>query len=480
MILFCYLNQLLIFVPCMIISEQRIAASRHCLTCLPTKSRATFSKEERSSLTIMCCSGEPIEDRKVNVNFLEVYPVKLFKCLTGHPVCKIAVLLLFLAYIGLSIWGASKLNIGMDLSDLVTKDSHFYRYNEVNDQWFTKEAFITLYFKTSNNYSDDSKQIYLQNLIHSIKSDSDINSKYSVCWYCDYKTTTYYNDTSEESFAKGLKQFLKYNRHMQHDVLFNEEKTTIGSSRFFFVTKHLPNFQSYARLMTRLRTLADESHLPVTVFSAVFPFLEHFNSILAATLQTLGCAVAALLLMSVIFMPHPIVIGLMTLSMFSILLGILGFMHFWDLSLSSITMLELIICVGFSVDASAHVCHAYMTSEGKTRQTRINRAFDCVGGPIFNASMSSLIAVLTLAFSKSFIFQSFFKLMVLVISFGLLHAILLMPVLLAYFGPEVNNHSNSKNNAGRDSTSSFHITGINKTTSFTDLSKAGKGIHVLY
>jgi multidrug efflux pump subunit AcrB len=73
--------------------------------------------------------------------------------------------------------------------------------------------------------------------------------------------------------------------------------------------------------------------------------------------QTVGAAILAMFLVTCFFMPHPMIILLVTLSMVSILLGVFGFLKFWGLDISVVTMIELVISVGFSVDFSAHICH---------------------------------------------------------------------------------------------------------------------------
>ena len=67
---------------------------------------------------------------------------------------------------------------------------------------------------------------------------------------------------------------------------------------------------------------------------------------------------------------------------------------------------------------------------------------DMAGGPIFNGSVSTIIGVLMLAFSTSYIFFSFFKVMFLVMVFGLIHSIFLLPVILAYIGPQYKDDAN--------------------------------------
>ena len=76
-----------------------------------------------------------------------------------------------------------------------------------------------------------------------------------------------------------------------------------------------------------------------------------------------------------------------------------------------------------------------MASEESERKARARESIVHASGPILNGGITSLIGVIVLLFSESYIFQSFFKIMVLVIGFGTLHAVALIPVVLSFIGP---------------------------------------------
>lgn len=56
-----------------------------------------------------------------------------------------------------------------------------------------------------------------------------------------------------------------------------------------------------------------------------------------------------------VLLPHPSLIFLILLTLVMILVGLIGFMYFWDLTLNFITMIHIIMSVGFSVDYCAHI-----------------------------------------------------------------------------------------------------------------------------
>ena len=62
-----------------------------------------------------------------------------------------------------------------------------------------------------------------------------------------------------------------------------------------------------------------------------------------------------------------------------------------------------------------------------------------IGPAVFNGGVSTFLAFILLASSKSHVFITFFKIFFLVVSFGLFHGLFFLPVLLSLVGPECNS-----------------------------------------
>ncbi|XP_017304818.2 patched domain-containing protein 3-like, partial [Diaphorina citri] len=122
-------------------------------------------------------------------------------------------------------------------------------------------------------------------------------------------------------------------------------------------------------------------------------------------------------------------------SIASIGTGVLGYMALWSVNLDSISMINLIMCTGFSVDFTAHICYSYMSSSSDDPKERVREALYSVGLPIFQGAVSTILGVSALILADSYIFLVFFKMIFMVILFGALHGMFLLPVLLSIFGP---------------------------------------------
>jgi hypothetical protein len=92
------------------------------------------------------------------------------------------------------------------------------------------------------------------------------------------------------------------------------------------------------------------------------------------------------------------------------------------------------MCIGFSVDFSAHISYSFMASDGETAEEKLADALEKVGLPIVQGSVSSIFGVIVLGFIPAYIYRTFFKTVFMVMFFGALHGLLLLPVLLTIFG----------------------------------------------
>ncbi len=76
--------------------------------------------------------------------------------------------------------------------------------------------------------------------------------------------------------------------------------------------------------------------------------------------------------------------------------------------------------------------------ETGSRDERIRRTLTDIGPAVLNGGVSTFLAFVLLAGSKSHVFASFFKIFFLVVAFGLYHGLVFTPVLLSLVGPQTH------------------------------------------
>lgn len=294
------------------------------------------------------------------------------------------------------------------------------------------------------NFSDPVTQFQVEELTQKLENTSYTTSPlYTESWlrtFLSYveRNNDYLNVTidDEQSFIDNLKDIWLFpGNPFSLDVKYNEEGTRIIASRFLIQAFNITDTNHEKVMVKDLRDICKNSPLNATVFHPYFVFFDQFELVRPTAIQSMVIGALIMMLISFIFIPNFLCSLWVAFSIISIELGVAGYMSLWDVNLDSISMINLIMCIGFSVDFTAHICYTYMSSKAKTPDEKVREALYSLGLPILQGSCSTILGVIALLLAESYIFLVFFKMVFLVIFFGAMHGLFLLPVLLSLFGP---------------------------------------------
>ncbi|RXG67585.1 Patched domain-containing protein 3 [Armadillidium vulgare] len=188
-------------------------------------------------------------------------------------------------------------------------------------------------------------------------------------------------------------------------------------------------------MMLALRKVAKEAPFNVITYHPLFVFFDQFVLVTPLTIQTICLVAVIMMLVSLVFIPNPFCCLWIFFSIVSIEMGVLGYMSLWDVSLDCISMINLIMCIGFSVDFSAHISYSYLTAKGESPDQRVKDCLYSLGLPVIQSGLSTIAGIIVFVVAPSNIYRTFLKIISLVIIFGIMHALLLLPVMLSLLGP---------------------------------------------
>ena len=137
---------------------------------------------------------------------------------------------------------------------------------------------------------------------------------------------------------------------------------------------------------------------------------------------------------------------LVTISVILVDIYLYALLYYWGLTFNTIVVVNIVIAVGLSVDYSAHIAHSFLLAKppnnayfrgnnSRKRLFKAKTALSQMGSSVFHGGFSTLLAILTLAPSSSYVFVVFFKMWVGIIIFGMANGFLLLPVVLSFIGP---------------------------------------------
>ncbi|MPC25514.1 Patched domain-containing protein 3 [Portunus trituberculatus] len=296
------------------------------------------------------------------------------------------------------------------------------------------------------NYSDPETQRGLMELHQQFENMSYIvggpiyTESWITHWFSFLDRNMEYlglNVTTEEDFIDSLREIYLAGEANPYalDVTFNEDFTRIVASRFIIQTYQIKDANADKDMMEELRKVAFESKFNVTVFNPFFIFFDQYVLVRTTSIQAISLAAAVMMVVSLIFIPNPLCSLWVAFSIVSIEIGVVGYMTLWNVNLDSISMINLIMCIGFSVDFSAHISYAYLAAKVDTPEERVRECLYALGLPIVQGGLSTILGITALILAPSYIFITFFKTVFLVIFFGAMHGIFLLPVLLSLMGP---------------------------------------------
>lgn len=79
-------------------------------------------------------------------------------------------------------------------------------------------------------------------------------------------------------------------------------------------------------------------------------------------------------------------------------------MWYVDLTFNMVTSISVVLAVGIAVDYAVHITHNFLVQSG-TKVERATLALQNIGGEVFCAAFTSLLAVVGLGFTKHYVMQ---------------------------------------------------------------------------
>lgn len=334
---------------------------------------------------------------------------------------------------------------GLERRKVAKNDSYAIEFFDREDDYYREFPYrIQVVIAGNYDYSDPKIQQQVENLTQTFENTSYIsNGLYTESWLRSFlqyaeRNQDYLNISvnTKKDFIKTLKElWLTPTSPFGLDVKFDEKGENIIGMRYLIQAVNISGTEHEKEMVRAIRKICADSTLNATVFHPYFVFFDQFELVRPLSIQNMLIGAVIMMIVSFIFIPNFLCSIWVAFSIISIEAGVVGYMALWHVNLDSISMINLIMCIGFSVDFTAHICYAYMSSTAKTPDERVKEALYALGLPIFQGSVSTILGMIALLLANNYIFSVFFKMVFLVVFCGAMHGLFLLPVLLSLFGP---------------------------------------------
>jgi Niemann-Pick C1 protein len=452
-IFFLWLFASTFFTATLVLDERRQRDNRReCLCCVTRKKE--IEEEE-----------EGFQEGRLALYFRNYHaPAILSK------VGKVIVIIVYACLLGFGIWGALNLSVEDTERSFVPNDSYLTGYLNTADEYYPstgidlyivfeggsdiyarREEFAALDTRLSGKSSappyiaEPTSDEKFRNVMEGLASNLSNNGSISGVELGD--------DNWPKNETDFITELISYTSSRvgagyTSDVSFvDESKTAIEAirvqSEYIRLTKTegskvIDDADKQIAAMDATREMIESwDDLPTAFpYSEKFIAIEGFKIIRKELFLNVGLALLAVGVIVLLTVPSPITAIVITVNVAFCIVEILGFMHALGIAIDSVSVINIVLAVGLSIDYSAHVGHCFMTKGGDDKNKRALEALADIGSAVLSGALTTFLAVVVLLFSSSYVFATLSIQFALTVGLGVTHGLILLPVLLSLIGPK--------------------------------------------
>ena len=308
------------------------------------------------------------------------------------PLTKVVVIVFSLGLLAAGIYGVTKVDETFDRRILAKDDSYLKRFLSAEEKHFELSIEVSIVLVGEVDYGANTIQEELKKLTSIITDNAHYRNR-SLSWmnaFSQFGKIANMN-TTHSAFLPALKTFLNVPnfRYFAQDLKFSKDSKKLEASRIlgFMKSSGSSTFQKNAMLTLR-KDIMDNSELNAFPIARAFIFFEQYVITSRETIRNLLIAALAVLVVTSPFLVDCTVAFLVVLNFAAMICELFGLMVLWDVSLNSVSMINLVMAIGFAVDYSAHIAHAYVVSNKVTPNERVIDALRTLGASVFMGGKS--------------------------------------------------------------------------------------------
>jgi predicted RND superfamily exporter protein len=219
------------------------------------------------------------------------------------------------------------------------------------------------------------------------------------------------------------------------DVKLDKVTGIVVHSRFHVRVVKPASFKERIGVMHRLRrTFETQVAGWADGFAFVFFFMfSDRDAIIHSLIKATLIGTAATVVLVLLLFLRPFTVFGIAVCVYFIDASLFGVLAVWDVPLDVGSFIGLVIAVGLSVDYTVHLGHAFEHApRSGVASERVASMLNDIGASVIKGGVSTFLGILMLAFTSSYSFRTFFKLLFGTVTLGLFAGLVLFPAVMSF------------------------------------------------
>lgn len=438
-VIFIYIYQITFFIAWIVLDERRIQHNkRDCCICITAK---VVDNDEQAPKG--ASSNQSNRSGSVFASLMTRYAEFLLQ-----PVVKVCVILAFLSLAGVCAWSASKLTQDFQFTDVMPSDSYVTDFFYALEDYTVRNSINPFVYFRYVDQSDPTIQEQMQAYVDDLVAMDAVEDEPEFFWLRDFKAFVHDNkdQTAGLIFNEQVDLFLSnltfYDLYGSDIVRDNEGFITASRVEINFVNVNEEDVKEQMETLEEQRDIT--ARQPINSgsgdgkffnYDSIYNIWAFYDQTQQELIFTIIIGVVAVTGVAMILIPHwtaaPFVFPMICL----MYVDLLGVMQWANIHINAVSYITVVMAIGLLVDFIMHVLLKYYESPGNRHEKTVE-LLKTMGSSILEGGISTLLGTMPLAFSTSTIFFTIFIAFVGIVTLGLAHGLVLLPVILSIFGPE--------------------------------------------
>ena len=309
----------------------------------------------------------------------------LYNKILASSLARAVVVIFTLGLFTVGLWGSVLIQQKFDPKLLLPADSYLRQWLDVHDEMYPRNGHTCDIYTSNFNWTHVSQLEDLTQRFEAMER-SGLVLRGIDSWWREMKTfalesknQTWNDFATEENFPQMLSDFLfsRQGTRSKSDFRFNgtlecgSPAPPILAAKFRVLYLHLNGPEEHLPARRAVdQAVAETFGDSAFSFNKIYAAWETDEIIGFELWRNIGLAMACVFVVTLILLANLPICLMVLLSVVLTLVDIVGFLHFWDITIDIISCVNIVLAIGLCVDYSVHIGHAYMVATGN----RVERA----------------------------------------------------------------------------------------------------------